>query len=240
MINPEKVKQFWDSRAQVYTKVALESVANLEQDPDNLQRKIDDETTKLFSWLTDISGKSVLDLGAGVGQWSFRFAERGASKVLAVEYAAGLADIGRAEAVQRNMPQVEFVVSAAEKFNSLQKFDLVFISGLFVYLNDDQAAELLAKLPNFVSDSGLLLLRDGTSVHGRHEIDDRFSEHLGQNYSATYRTSAEYIQAFSAAGFDCIKDENMFAEGHPLNKYPETRLKLFLFRKKTDASHTTD
>lgn len=239
MINPEKVKQFWDSRAKVYTKVALESVANLEQDPANLQRKIDDETTKVFSWLADISGRSVLDLGAGVGQWSFRFAERGANKVLAVEYAAGLAEIGRSEAVQRNMPQVEFVVSAAEKFNSQQPFDLVFISGLFVYLNDDQASELLAKLQSFVSDGGLLLLRDGTSIHGRHEIDDRFSEHLGQNYSATYRSAAEYINAFSDAGFDCIKDENMFAEGHPLNKYPETRLRLFLFRKKTDANHFT-
>lgn len=240
MINPEKVKQFWESRAQVYTKVALESVANLEQDPANLKRKIDDETSKVFGWLGDISGKSVLDLGAGVGQWSFRFAERGASKVFAVEYASGLAHIGSAEAVQRNMPQVEFFVSAAEKFNSTQQFDLVFISGLFVYLNDDQAAELLAKLPSFVRDDGLLLLRDGTSVNGRHEIDDCFSEHLGQNYSATYRSSVEYVQIFSAAGFDCIQDENMFPEGHPLNKYPETRLKLFLFQKKNNATHNTD
>lgn len=240
MIKPDKVKQFWDSRAKKYKKVALESVANLEQDPENLQRKIDDETTKVFSWLGNMTGKSVLDLGAGVGQWSFRFAERGASKILAVEYTSGLVDIGRIEAEQRNLSQVEFVVSAAENFNSKQKFDLVFISGLFVYLDDLQAGKLLAKLSNFVRDDGCLVLRDGTSISERYNIDDCFSEHLGQNYSATYRTAEEYIQEFTGAGFYCVKDENMFAEGHPLNKYPETRLRLYLFRKVTDANNITN
>ena len=45
MINPQKVKKFWESRAELYSVVALESVANLEQDPENLQLKIDDETS---------------------------------------------------------------------------------------------------------------------------------------------------------------------------------------------------
>lgn len=230
MINPNKVKEFWDSRAEFYQKVAIESVANLEHDPENLKLKIDDETKKVFSWLPDLAGKSILDLGAGVGQWSFRFVERGAGSVTAVEYAAGLVEIGQAEAKARDFYQVEFVNSAAEKFSTDKKFDLIFISGLFVYLTDEQASELLTKLRSFLSADGLLLLRDGTSIETRYEIDDRFSEHLGQNYSANYRTAKEYIKAFCDADFELIKDENMFDEGHPLNKYPETRLRLFLFR----------
>ena len=231
MINPQKVKKFWESRAELYSVVALESVANLEQDPENLQLKIDDETTKVFSWLPSVENKSILDLGAGVGQWSFRFAERGAKRVLAVEYTEGLARIGQQEARIRKMEQVEFVVSAAEKYKSKERFDLVFISGLFVYLNDDQAKELLSNLGGFVAENGLLMLRDGTGLVTRHEIDDHYSEHLAQNYSATYRTANEYIDLFETAGFSCIQSENMFPELHPLNKYPETRLRLFLFRK---------
>ena len=95
MIDPDKVRRFWEGRADSYDKIALESMANLEQDADNLRLKIDDETAKVFDWLPDLDGLSVLDLGAGVGQWSVRFAQRGARRVVAVEYAEGLAEIGR-------------------------------------------------------------------------------------------------------------------------------------------------
>lgn len=231
MIDPDKVRRFWQGRAAVVGKVAFESVANLEQDQRNLKLKIGDETAKVFAWLPEVAGLSVLDLGAGVGQWTFRFAERGASRVLAVEYAQGLADVGRAEAARRDLPQVEFQVCSAEDFDTPGTFDLVYISGLFVYLNDDQAERLLERVIRFVRPGGLLMVRDGTGVAGRHEIDDRFSEHLGERYSATYRTREGYLSAIQARGFELLRDENMFEEGHPLNKYPETRLRLFLFRK---------
>lgn len=236
MIDPNKIKKFWNNRALQYISLPFESIANLEQDPENLQQKINEESVKVFNWLGSIKGKKILDLGAGVGQWSFRFAERGASEVLAVEYAVDLANIGREEAVRRKLEQVEFVVSAAEDFFTKQQFDLIYISGLFVYLNDEQAFKLLKNLQGFLCDDGLLMLRDGTAVFSRYEIDDKFSEHLEQNYSAIYRTKDEYIDAFSDFGFTCEKHENMFAEGHPLNKYPETRLHLFLFRK-NDANN---
>lgn len=231
MIDPEKVRRFWQGRAAVAGKVAFESVANLEQDQSNLQLKIDDETAKVFDWLPDVAGMSVLDLGAGVGQWSFRFAERGATRVLAVEYAQGLVEIAEAEARCRGMEQVEFQVCSAEDFDTSECFDLVFISGLFVYLNDDQARSLLDRLAGFVRPGGLLMVRDGTGVGVRHEINDRFSEHLGEFYSATYRTRDDYLREIEGRGVELLRDENMFEEGHPLNKYPETRLHLFMFRR---------
>lgn len=70
-------------------------MANLEQNENNLHLKINDETRKVFDWLPPVDGLDILDLGAGVGQWSFRSAERNARRVLAVEYAQGLAEIGR-------------------------------------------------------------------------------------------------------------------------------------------------
>lgn len=229
MIDPDKVRQFWESRAETYRKVAFESIANLEQTEDNLKRKIDDETRKVFDWLPDLSGLSVLDLGAGVGQWSFRFAERGARRVLAVEYAEGLVEIGRQEATQRNMNQVEFVASSAEQFRTDEQFDLVYISGLCVYLNDEQLETLLSVVHGFVKPGGLLMLRDGTAIGTRYELNDVYSSHLEQNYSATYRPVDDYIQQFTGTGLTLLRNENMFPEGHPLNKYPETRLHLFLF-----------
>lgn len=233
MIDAGKVKRFWEGRAGLYNQIALESVANLEQDEQHLRLKIDEESKKVFAWLPDLTGLSILDLGAGVGQWTFRFAARGASRVVAVEYAAGLAEIGQREAAKRACSGVEFRVSPAEEFDADEQFDLVFISGLFVYLTDPQCDKLVQRLSRFIKVDGRLLLRDGTGTPTRHEINDRHSEHLGELYSATYRTRDDYIGLMESIGLIPERDENMFPEGHPLNKYPETRLRLYSFRKGT-------
>lgn len=231
MIDQDKVKSFWDARAKTYENLAFESIANLEQDADNLQLKIQLETKKVGDFLGSVSGMSVLDLGAGVGQWAFRFAEAGARLVTAVEYSAPLAEIGQAEANRRNLGNVRFVVSSAENYSSPQTHDLIYISGLFVYMNDDQAERLVHNLSSFCHDQTLVLLRDGTALNARHEINDRMSDHLQSRYSATYRTRQEYIDLFNQHGFVLQRDENMFDEGCRLNKYPETRLRVFRFAR---------
>lgn len=231
MLDKDKVKKFWDSRAKTYESLAFESIANLEQHPDNLKLKIEDETKKVFAWLGDINGKRILDLGAGVGQWAFRFIERGASKVTAVEFSEELANIGSKEAQRKGIKNLEFIVSPAELFDTEDKFDIVFCSGLCVYLNDDQFEGLAKKLPQFLKVNGVLMLREGMAIKNRHEINDRFSEHLQTNYSATYRTESQYLSVLDFEALRLVSSENMFPEGHPLNKYPETRLHLFLFQK---------
>jgi SAM-dependent methyltransferase len=229
MIDKSKVKAFWDARAEKYGMLDFNSIANLEEDPINLALKIELETSKVFEYMQTVEGRSILDLGAGVGQWAFRFIERGASRVVAVEYSKALADLGRKEAQARNVTNLDFVVSAAEEYLSDTPFDVVFISGLFVYMNDDQAEKLAMRLSGHCKNGASLLLRDGTAVESRYVIDNRLSEHLKTQYSAVYRTADEYRDLFVRAGFTLQKHENMFEEGCPLNKYPETRLRIYRF-----------
>ncbi len=231
MLDSQKVKAFWESRSKYYHQLPFESIANLEQDPQNLDLKIRHETQKVFSWLPDIAGKSVLDLGAGVGQWTFRFQQRGARQITAVEFSASLVEIGQLEVQQRGITNVEFVHSAAETYRSSHSFEVVFISGLMIYLNDDQAETLVMHLKQHTTPESIILLRDGTGVGERYEINNRFSAHLNTDYSATYRTTQQYQDLFDRHGFTLIEQDNMFPEGHPLNKYPETRLRLYRFRK---------
>jgi cyclopropane fatty-acyl-phospholipid synthase-like methyltransferase len=230
MIDKDKVKAFWDARAQTFGSLDFDSIANLEQDPENLALKIRLESQKVFDYLGSIDGKTVLDLGAGVGQWAFRFVSRGAVRVTAVEYSADLAAIGRLEAQRRGLSSLEFVVSPAEAFSTDRTFDIVFISGLFVYMNDDQAERLVASLGRLCHANTTVLLRDGTGVHERHEINNRFSAHLQTDYSATYRTAQEYASLFTCHGFEVCRHENMFDEDCALNKYPETRLRIYEIR----------
>jgi cyclopropane fatty-acyl-phospholipid synthase-like methyltransferase len=185
----------------------------------------------VFGYLGDVRDKTILDLGAGVGQWAFRFVERRARHITAVEYSPPLAEVGRREATRRGVDNVDFVVCSAEEFTSTSTFDIVMISGLFVYLNDDQAELLVQHLPAFCHASTIVLVRDGTGINGRHEINDRFSRHLHVNYSATYRTAGDFERMFTAQGFALNRHENMFEEGCVLNKYPETRLRIYEFKR---------
>ena len=125
-MDKKKVKDFWDNRARKYQSLPFESIVNLEEDPKNLELKISLETEKVFNWLGNIEGFRILDLGAGVGQWAFRLVERGAESVIAVEYSPDLVEIGRQEAKQRKLSNVEFFVSPAEDFVTSSDFDDVF------------------------------------------------------------------------------------------------------------------
>ena len=60
---------------------------------------------------------------------------------------------------------------------------------------------------------------------------NKFSENLQAHYSALYRTRQSYFKFFKQGGFTLLKDEDMFDEGHVLNKFLETRLRIYLFKK---------
>jgi cyclopropane fatty-acyl-phospholipid synthase-like methyltransferase len=230
MINNEKIRNFWDSQAEKYGKMPYESIANLEENPEMLKLKIEIETQKVFSFIQIHPGMTVLDLGAGVGQWSFRFAERGA-QAYAVDYSSKLFEIAQREADKRGIKNVTFILNKAQQFSSSIRFDLIFISGLLIYLNDRQCSKLINNIPGYSKKGTVLILRDGTGIAGRYEINDRYSENLNAYYSATYRTRETYIQLFKDIDFALISDEDMFEEGSPLNKYPETRLRLYIFKR---------
>lgn len=229
-IDPSKIKTFWERRGEKLGAVPFESIANLEEKPDLLALKTQLEQDCILPLMPLHREATILDLGAGVGQWTFRFAPH-VKKVVAVEYADSLATIGRLEADKREARNVEFVVSPAEKYRATEPFDCVFISGLFVYLTDAQCAELMASVRSLVQPRGALVLRDGTSIlPQRHQIVDRFSEILKAHYSAIYRTADEYRAIFAAAGFALERDGQVFPEGCPLNKFLETRLRYYVFR----------
>jgi len=231
MLDAKKVKDFWDRRPDNYNKLSFESLANLENDPKFLDIKIRTEMEKVFAWLPDLTGKTVLDLGAGVGQWAFRFQHKGAKKITAVEFSAAMIEVGKLEARKRNIDNVDFILSSAENYCSPEHYDVIFISGLMIYLNDEQAEKLLSNLRAYSKPESTILLRDGTGVGERFEINNRYSANLQAEYSATYRTAEQYEAIFARYGFSLTRSENMFPEGHMLNKYPETRLRLYHFEQ---------
>jgi SAM-dependent methyltransferase len=228
-IDPADVKRFWDERAARHADDP--GLTNLEEDPELRALKIRLEEARVDEYLGVMApDAAVLDLGGGNGHWAFKLAPRVGS-IHVVDYCEPLVVRGRARAAELGAGTVTFSRSAAQDFDSERPFDLVFISGLLLYLNDGELQQLLGRIRGYTRPGAAVVLRDGTGVPARYEITKRWSEALQANYAAIYRTREEYIAAFAGVGFTCLRDSDMFEPGCVLNKFPETRLRIYRFER---------
>lgn len=226
------IKKFWEERGDKYSKIPYESLSNFETDPKILLEKIENETRLVLKKLPFKKFYNLLDLGSGVGQWTFRLSPF-VKKITAVEYASSQIKIAKKEQDKREITNIEFIESPAEIFLSPIKFDIIFISGLFVYLNNQQAKSMICNIKKMITSTSTVFLREPSSIlKDRYELTNIFSNELKTHYSATYRTRNEIIKLFSESGFICTEDANFFEEGSHLNKFPETRLRYYILRAK--------
>lgn len=226
----DKVKNFWESQGSKYKNVPFESLSNFEEDPFILNRRIAIEKEIVFSKLPLKITDTVLDLGSGVGQWTFRFSPL-VQSVTAVEYASSLVEIAKIEQEKKQFNNIKLIHQSADEYIGDNKFDIIFISGLLVYLNDEQIMRIVNNLKGMVKDSTLIFLREPTSIlKNRYKIVDQYSKELKTNYSAEYRTASEYKEIFRKLNFKCQEDDQFFQEGSDLNKFPETRLRYYVFK----------
>lgn len=231
MIDKRKIRDFWEERGRKYADPVREMV-NLEPDPQLQALKSRLENEVIFSRVSLAPEMRILDLGAGYGQWAMRFAPH-VKSVQAVEYSDSMINAGEREIQAKGISNVSFVKSAAEDFIQDAKWDLIFVSGLFMYLNDDQGEKVAANIKQMLAPGGRVFLRESVSLlPERHIIEEKWSEAAGANYSALYRKPEEFARMLMPLAL--VEEGYFFPDGSPLNKWKETRLKYFLFEKGKD------
>ena len=135
----------------------------------------------------------VLDLGCGNGFWTEYFAQR-FSQVVAVEASGSLFEA--LEVRCGSYSNITLVHGDVMLFEPEDQFDLVFLGGLLMYLNDEDVLLLLEKLTQFLRPGGIVLCRETTVRQGtttRHG-----------NYQAVYRSVADYERVFSACNLSVL------------------------------------
>ena len=101
-----------------------------------------------------------------------------------------------------------------------------------IYLDDERCGHLLDQL-NFASSNGAkIIVRDGTAIDKEYLINGRYSDALNSNYYALYRTREKYIKLFEKHQFKLVNDEDMFEDNSILNKWINTKLRVYKFIKK--------
>lgn len=232
-VDSQGVRAFWEERAKRFVGKDLVNLSNLESDVALARVKHREECRVLEDFIAPKKQDLLLDLGAGHGAWAAYFA-RQVSFVDCVEYSEGMASIARDHFRENGILNTAVHCIPAQDFIFEKSYDVILISGLMIYLNDEDAACLTRSIRNGLKHGGRVVLRDGTAKEEPYTIVNRYSEELDAYYSAHYRTSEEYIQLFSDHGLKLLRHQNMFADGSPLNKRKETILRIYEFQGVAD------
>ena len=129
---------------------------------------------------------TVLDLGSGIGFWAAEFA-RHFAKVVAVEASPVLCDALRARCAEHS--NVRVVQGDVLSFEPDDGYELVFLGGMLMYLNDREVVALLRKIVPALNPGGMILCRETTVREG---VVTRSGE-----YQATYRSIEVYRRLFA-------------------------------------------
>lgn len=139
---------------------------------------------------------AVLDLGSGVGHWAEFFAGN-FGRVVAVEDSASLYEALRERAASH--PNIEAIRGNVMEFAPNDRYELIFLGGLLMYLNEPDLIALLRRLVPFLAPGGMMLCRESTVREGT-------LTRQGE-YQATYRSEEAYEAIFRKGGLVITRQE---------------------------------
>lgn len=152
---PRNGMEIWTSRSEVLRSSMFDSGAGY---PEQIAEVINIlETESVLSRLTVFPNFRVLDVGAGGGRWSRVFAEK-VKSVVALEPS----DIY--ETLSERMAGFSNVIclkKSLQDFYSDESFDVIIISGVLMYLTqNDEVLRFLEKVSKLLRNGGFLVLRE--------------------------------------------------------------------------------
>ena len=226
-INYSTTRAFFERRAAVAGENAL--TATMYQDAALAARRDEAEKQTVLPLLRLRRDDRVLDIGCGSGRWAQIIAPI-VSTYLGIDFSFGLLEVARA-----SVPAALFQCMAVNGMNadSLRvppPFTVVIASGILTYLNDADVRQLLAATAQMAAPGSRFYAREPVAKVQRLTLDGYWSDELGANYSAVYRTRADYLDLFSAlTGF------RLCTEGEPfppdLQNRAETEQRFFVLER---------
>ena len=170
--------------------------------PENCVRyRMGKEIETIADWLEAAprAGR-VLDLGCGAGTWAKIFAERYDS-VVGFEQSPTM--VAAARTLLAPFPSATIVEGDVRKDLPAGPFDLIFLGGLCMYLNDADAVAILRSLKDRLASRASIVLRETTVPEGQ-------STPRG-DYQAVYRNVKCYHDIFRKAGFPTAEFRRNYA-----------------------------
>jgi len=205
MVDYTKTREFWEQRGRNSAFDNL-NVTMLRDRAPQLARYIHRaELSHLRRLATLDQSADVLDLGCGNGRLTIEFAKR-ARNVVAVDFSQSLLDRGREEASRRGLDNINWQRATVKEFHAEGTFDLIFLGGLLLCLNDEHVSSLLGKLRLMLKPDSLLISRDSVLIETETKPPKAPAEH-----EPVYRKASDYRCMFEAAGFEITYHNDLYA-----------------------------
>ena len=228
-IDHDKIKSFFDKRAKNADKDSILSSTMFTQE--QIAQKRDLIEKKIFLENINVKDKfKILDIGCGVGRWGELFLEN--STYLGLDYSNELLNLAKENNPSTN---VHFQLMSADDIdpNGLlinPPFDLIIMTGLLIYINDAQLKKVFNSINELSTEGTTFYLREPVATKERLTLKEFYSEELEEDYSAIYRTEAEYFELFSLLdGFNLLKSGDPYDKS--VHHRAETIHKYYIFRR---------
>jgi len=229
------MNHFWENQS-IKKFSFIHSASNLSNDKKFSKEKSITEMKRIQDLLfsENRTFNSCIEIGAGSCQWTHILSNI-SKKVLVTDTCKGMLDIGKEYIIKKKLKnKIDFFYGDIfEKKNPLNSpYDLVFISGLILYLSQNQFSKLIKFISMNTKSSSTLILREPVGIDKEFVLDNVYSKELKTNYSAVYRTEKEIIDSFKLNNFFVEKSEWLHPDNSKFNKWEETRLRLISLRRK--------
>ena len=198
------VKDFFDERGSQEKKHLYNYVMYLDDKPEVAIER-DKQEKKWLDGILDINSSTrIIDVGCGVGRWGEFFLSKGAfylgvdgNEKMIERASENLKDYDNKKLLLCNLQDIKSVFE--DKKDELSNFDIVFVSGVFMYLNDDDCFNLMETMAQVCSKNAKICIIESMSNDERLTLNNFYSSDLKQDYSAIYRTISEYKELMNRA-----------------------------------------
>lgn len=234
--------------------VFFSSYLKLRENPNSVNELVEKPT--MFSLLPDLAGKTVLDLGCGVGDHLQRYLALGAKKVVGLDLSQAMLNEAQAKMTKNgwNLTACQFYCLPMQQLDQIEEgeFDLITSSFAFHYVED--LADLLRKIHQKLKPNGVLIFSQEHPIttcfrHGERWEKDEHHQQVAyrlnyyreegerernwfkQPFTTYHRTTATILNHLIEAGFEISSVAEPMLADHPEwhNEFKDLRHRPILF-----------
>lgn len=239
-LDTESVKGFFDRRIQKKLPYLCNYVNYQDAHPEVAVKRDRFEKERILPLLSLRPGIRVLDIGCGVARWAEALlpfvSENGV--YVGVDFSEEILSLAKEHFHQEKNCHF-FCAAFQDLLDKLppalleKKFQLILINGVFMYINDQDISVCCRNVHKLLDADGMIYLKESVGIHHRLTLDKIYSEELGSQYSAIYRSIEEYNEIvkndFLDRGYQQLYAEELWKDQLKVRK--ETTAYFWLLKK---------